>query len=186
MLGMPKDVIRYQQTGDLHFVTFSCYQRRPYLGTPAMRELFEESLEKMRVKYDFHINAYVVMPEHVHLLVSEPKRAILAKAIQALKISLSVQQKERPFWMARYHDFNVYTDHKFRQKVKYTHRNPVSRGLVEEPEHWAWSSFRHYSTGVPGTVEVESAWVARARELARANTHISEARCGAPGSEGRP
>jgi putative transposase len=76
-------------------VTFSCYRRLPYLGTPAMRELFEESLEKMRMKYDFYINAYGVMPEHVHLLISEPKRAILAKALQALKISVSVQQKER-------------------------------------------------------------------------------------------
>ena len=59
-------------------MTFSCYRRLPYLGIPAMRELFEESLEKMRIKYDFYINAYVVMPEHVHLLISEPKRVILA------------------------------------------------------------------------------------------------------------
>jgi putative transposase len=96
MIGMPKDLVHYQQAGDLHFVTFSCYRRLPYLGTPAMRELFEEFLEKMRLKHDFHINAYVVMPEHVHLLISEPKRAILAKAIQALKISVSVPQKKRP------------------------------------------------------------------------------------------
>ena len=93
---MPKDLVHYQQTGDLHFVTFSCYRRLPYLGTPAMRELFEDSLEKMRLKHDFHINAYVVMPEHVHLLISEPKPTILAKAIQALKISVSVQQEKRP------------------------------------------------------------------------------------------
>ena len=156
------------------------YRRLPYLGSPAMRELFEESLEKMRVKYDFCINAYVIMPEHVHLLVSEPKRAILAKAIQALKISVSVQQREQPFWQARYYDFNVYTTHKFREKVRYVHRNPVIRGLVEQPEHWAWSSFLHYSKGVPGTVEVEPAWVARARDIASANAHISESRCGAP------
>ena len=59
-------------------MTFSCYRRLPYLGTPAMRELFEESLEKMSMKYDFCINAYVVMSEHVHLLISEPKWATLA------------------------------------------------------------------------------------------------------------
>ncbi|AEU36105.1 transposase [Granulicella mallensis] len=84
---MPKDLVRYQQTGNLHLVTFSCYRRLPYLGTPAIRELFERSLEKMRMKYDFYINAYVVMPEHVHLLINEPKRAILVKTLQALKIS---------------------------------------------------------------------------------------------------
>ncbi|WP_223295580.1 transposase [Granulicella mallensis] len=59
-----------------------------------MRELFEESLEKMRIKYDFYINAYVVMPEHVHLLISEPKRAILAKAHDAIT-SLPIDSEPR-------------------------------------------------------------------------------------------
>ena len=128
----------------------------------------------MRLKYDFYLNAYVVMPEHVHLLISEPKKAILAKALQALKISVSMQQKERPFWMHRYHDFNVYSEDKFREKIRYIHRNPVARGLVENPEDWKWSSFRHYATGIHGTVEVESSWVASARERAAANTPISK------------
>jgi putative transposase len=178
---MAHNLVRFQQSGDLHFLTFSCYRRRPYLGTPRMRELFEGSLEAMRVKYDFYINAYVVMPEHVHLLVSEPKKAVLAKAIQALKISVSMQQKERPFWQHRYHDFNVYSQHKFQQKMKYIHRNPVTRGLVERPEDWEWSSFRHYAMGVAGRVEVESSWLASARERASANTPISKCeRSGAP------
>jgi putative transposase len=60
----------------------------------------------MRVRYDFFVSGYVVMPEHVHLLVSEPREVILAKAIQALKLSVAVQRQERPFWQARYYDFN--------------------------------------------------------------------------------
>ena len=180
---MAKNLVRYQQTGNLHFITFSCYRRLPYLGSPKVRELFERSLEEMRTRYDFYINAYVVMPEHVHLLVSEPKGAILAKAIQALKLSVSVQQEKTPFWQARYYDFNVYTQRKFQQKMKYIHRNPVTRGLVARPEDWAWSSFRHYATGMPGTVEIESSWVANARERAAAKAHISEARYGAPAFE---
>lgn len=52
---------------------------------------------------------YVVMPEHVHLLVSEPARGGLAKAIQALKLSVTVRSAQRPFWRARYHDFNDYS-----------------------------------------------------------------------------
>src|ERR1017187_5755039 len=44
------------------------------------------------------------------------------------------------------------------------HRNPVKRGLVEKPEDWAWSSFRHYLTGVEGVVEIESEWTGRKRE----------------------
>ena len=97
------------------------------------RNLFERSLEMMRKRYEFVVCGYVVMPEHVHLLVSEPKKALLSKAIQALKLSVSVQSRERPFWQARYYDFNVYTPHKRSEKIQYMHNNPVARGLVAEP-----------------------------------------------------
>ena len=93
---MAHNLVRYQSTGDCHFVTFSCYRRQPYLDSLFARQLFERSLETIRVRYDFCVFGYVVMPEHVHLLVSEPKRAILAKAIQALKLSVAVQSRERP------------------------------------------------------------------------------------------
>ncbi len=90
------------------------------------------------------------MPEHVHLLVSEPKEAALSKALQALKLSVSVQSQERRFWQARYYDFNVFTPDKRVDKLHYTRRNPVKRGLVGEPIEWVWSSFRHYATGDSG------------------------------------
>ena len=76
---MTKGLTRYQQTGDFHFVTFSCYQRQPHLSTPEARSLFEHSLETMRLRYTFYIAGYVVMPEHVHLLLSEPRNARLGE-----------------------------------------------------------------------------------------------------------
>ena len=75
-----------------------------------------------------------------------------------------MRSQERPFWQARYYDFNVWTARKRTEKLKYIHRNPVSRGLVEKPEDWAWSSYRHYMTGVQGTVEIESLWTEWRRE----------------------
>jgi len=106
------------------------------------------------------------MPEHVHLLVSEPERATLAVALQALKQSVARRLiAGRPhFWQTRYYDFNVSTAKKRIEKLRYLHRNPVKRGLVERPEDWAWSSFRHYATGVEGVVEIESEWTGRRRE----------------------
>jgi len=157
---MTKGLVRYQQAGCYHFVTFSCYRRLAYLGADSARSLFERSLESMRKRYGFVVNGYVVMPEHVHLLVSEPKKALLSKAIQALKLSVSVQSRQRPFWQARYYDFNVHNEEKRVEKLRYMHRNPVVRGLVEKPENWLWSSFRHYATGLEGTVEIESQWTA--------------------------
>lgn len=153
---MPESLTRYQRTGNLHFVTFSCYRRQPHLGHASARDLFERSLEAMRLRYDFFVAGYVVMPEHVHLLVSEPARVLLAKALQALKLSVAVQRRERPFWLARYYDFNVWSEQKRIEKLRYMHRNPVKRGLVAQPEQWSWSSFQHYATGEPGTVEIES------------------------------
>ncbi len=147
---------RYQADGDLHFVTFSCYRRRPYLATPASCVLFEEALERVRRRYRFAVLGYVVMPEHVHLLVSEPAVGRLSTALQALKISVSRRNRERPFWQARYFDFNVHSAHKTTEKLRYLHRNPVRRGLVSRPEDWAWSSYRHYAFGVEGKVEIES------------------------------
>ena len=161
---MPKGLVRYQQCGSFHFISFTCYHRFEHLGTAAARELFERSLETMRIRYDFVDCGYVVMPEHAHLLVSEPKKVLLSKAIQALKLSVSVQSRERPFWQPRYYDFNVHNEEKRAEKLRYMHRNPVKRGLVERPEDWAWSSFRHYATGIIGTVEIESFWTGARRD----------------------
>jgi putative transposase len=165
---MPWLLERRQQTGDLHFITFSCYQRRPLLQTRNAQDLFEHAVEQARIKYGFYVVGYVIMPEHVHLLVSEPERAPLATAIKAMKQSVArrlVGHGEH-FWLERYYDFNVRTEKKRIEKLRYLHRNPVHRGLVEKPEDWRWSSFRHYATGVEGTVEIESPWTARRRARA--------------------
>jgi putative transposase len=177
---MAESLVRYQSCGDTHFLTFSCYRRLPYFSFTGASDLFERSLEKMRTRYDFHVFRYVVMPEHVHLLVTEPKKALLSKAIQALKLSVAVQRRERPFWQARYDDFNVFTTRKHVEKLKYIHRNPVTRGPVKKPEDWAWSSLVHYSTGAIGVVEFESWRTNMRREPLSAETHISKSRYGPP------
>jgi putative transposase len=160
---MARGLVRFQQCGSFHFVTFSCFHRRPHLYSAAARSLFEAALERIRVRYLFVVAGYVVMPEHVHLLVSEPRKGVLARAIQALKLSVAKRRTENPFWQARYYDFNVWSAGKVTEKLNYMHRNPVVRGLVERPEDWPWSSFGHYATGERGTVEIESFWTAARR-----------------------
>jgi putative transposase len=175
---------RFYGGRDLHFLTFSCYQRRP-LFIDARRDLFLQILERVRRRYRLVVLAYVVMPEHVHLLVSEPQRATLSTAIQALKLgvvrslqvsndenltaliprsrkssetwgtpSVGCSTKSNSFWMARFYDFNVWTEKKRVEKLRYIHRNPVARGLVDSPEQWRWSSFRWYSSGEVGPVRI--------------------------------
>lgn len=159
--------VRYQSQRCLHFITFSCYRRMKLLDSVAARDTFEQELERVRRWYGCFVTGYVVMPEHVHLLLSEPERGKLSLVIQMLKQITS--QKLRPkhlprFWQVRYYDFPVWSEAKRVEKLRYIHRNPVTRGLVETPEAWKWSSFVHYATGTEGIVEIESQWTARRRE----------------------
>jgi putative transposase len=166
---MPWSLKRYQQTRELHFLTFSCYHRQPLFAKPEARRAFEEALERARNWYGFYVTGYVVMPEHVHLLVSEPERKALPIVIQMMKQAvtrrLHTLHSDGAFWQRRYYDFNVSGERKRVEKLRYMHRNPVERGLVEKPVDWPWSSFRHYLLGEDGVVEIESHWTARKREM---------------------
>ena len=145
-------------------------RRQPWLDDDPARIALESQLEVLRLRHGFYVFGYVLMPEHVHLLVSEPKRYRLATTLNVLKAEVSKQIKgeRRQLWQRRYYDFNILTQRKFVEKLRYMHRNPVKRGLVEKPEDWPWSSFRHYLTGVFGRVEIESEWTWNRRVRAAA------------------
>jgi putative transposase len=169
---MPDGLKRYYGTGDLHFISCSCYQRKPWLDTAPRRDLFVSILEQVRLRYRFVVLGYVVMPEHFHLLISEPQDGDPSKVMQIVKQlyaqrvlprtrqrrseDQSSQPESKPshVWRARFYDFNVWTEHKSVEKLRYMHRNPVVRGLVDKPEQWAWSSFRDYLYGQTGEVRV--------------------------------
>lgn len=172
---MPTNVHRYYGAGYSHFITTSCYQRRPLLGTPRSRDLFLEVMEQIRQRHQFVVVGYVVMPEHVHLLFTEPKygnpslvlatlkqtfahrllRELRAKTVARTDALWSTPVAAGHVWQLRFYDFVVFTEKKRVEKLRYIHRNPVQRGLVLKPEDWLWSSFRHYAYGEPGQVLVD-------------------------------
>ena len=151
---MPWALRRFQTSGHLHFITFSCRDRQPLLATPESRDIFLKALENTRLRSDADIYGYVVMPEHVHILISEPRDQSLAAAIQGLKQAVSHYLGNGPLWIPRYYDFNVISDFKRIEKLRYMHRNPVHRGLVKDPGDWPWSSFHQYATHEPGIVRL--------------------------------
>jgi putative transposase len=161
---VPLGLHRYHASKTCHFITFSCYQRRQLLAPP-LREVFLTSLERMQVKYGFRVYGYVLMPEHVHMIISEPQVGTIATVMQALKVSVSKIRgtAESPLWQKRYYDHNVRDEDSFWDKICYMHRNPVKRGLVAKHEDWPWSSFRHYRFGEVGPVEIQSEWTRRRR-----------------------
>ena len=133
---MPLGLYRFHHSRSPHFITFSCYHRFPHLADAAVRDLFIGTLERTRALYRMYAYGFVVMPEHVHLLVSAPQRGTVANAMQSLKIASAkrgkrvhvVRDQSLPFWQKRYYDRNEWNHKEFLEKLKYIHRNPVKRG----------------------------------------------------------
>lgn len=152
---MPLGLTRHQQEDHLHFLTFSCYRRLPFLNDDHSRITFEHILETLRKRHRFHVHGYVLMPEHVHLLLSEPENQPLKTTLNVLKAETSKPLKgdRKQFWQIRY-DFNVFTEKKRIEKLRYMHRNPVARGLVSKPEDWPWSSYLHYLANHRGRIKI--------------------------------
>ena len=162
---------RHYGQGDLHFVTFSCYRRRPLLGTPRARDIFVKILDEIRRRHGFQLIGYVVMPEHVHLLLSEPESIDPSKVLQVLKQKVSRELHELAqtskgfssekadmdvFWQRRFYDFNVWSAQKVKEKLAYMHANPVKRNLVEPPKDWPWSSWSYYAFRAEGLILIDS------------------------------
>ncbi|MDE1178096.1 MAG: transposase [Edaphobacter sp.] len=170
---MPIGLERRQSTGQLHFVTFSCYHRLPFLDSSEPKNVLERAVERARQSHSLDIYAYVLMPEHVHLLTGEPDVRTLASFLRVVKGESSklLRGERERFWQSRYYDFNTFTTGKFVEKVQYIHRNPVTRGLVARSEDSRWSSFRHYAMGEEGVIRIASHWVDRERFALRANAH---------------
>ena len=153
---MPKGLKRYYGNDYLHFLTCSCYHRQPWLASVTRRDLFLGILEEVRQRYGFVVVGYVVMPDHIHLLISAPERGTQSTVMQVLKQRYAPQvlsKKNNPaqaklwleepqhVWQRRFYDFHVFSERKRAEKLRYMHRNPVKGGLVQEPEQWPWSSF---------------------------------------------
>ena len=172
---MPKGLKRYYGQQHLHFITCSCYRRLPLLRSVRAKNTFAKILSQVRQRYGFALVGYVVMPEHIHLLIGEPARGTPSTVMQVLKqrVSHRLRRKRRAscaqlplrfdragealprFWQLRFHDFNVWSHKKRVEKLQYMHLNPVKRGLALHPKDWPWSSFSFYSKRQPGLVPID-------------------------------
>jgi putative transposase len=173
---MPSGLHRTYGAHHLHFITGSCFHRLPFLKSARARDRLLTILEQTRLRYRFVVVGYVIMPEHIHLLLSEPEVGSPSTVMQVLKQrtarallpswkrkdrrqgELFGDEPRRAFWQARFYDFNVWTTKKRVEKLRYMHRNPVKRGLVESPEQWRWSSYRFYLLNESGLVKVNEGW----------------------------
>ena len=123
---MPSGLYRTYGAHHLHFITNSCYQRQPLLGSAQARDRFLTVLEQTRQRYRFVVVGYVVMPEHVDLLITEPEVGSPSTVMQVLKQrtawallpkrrrrdprqgDLFHQEGQRSLWLPRFYDFNEF------------------------------------------------------------------------------
>ena len=93
---MPKGLKRRYGQGHLHFITCSCYRRLPLFASVRSKNLFVKILGEVRDRYGFSLVGYVVMPEHIHLLISEPAKGTPSTVMQVLKQRVSRRLRRKP------------------------------------------------------------------------------------------
>lgn len=159
-----KRLRRIEQPGHVRFLTFSCYHRLALFNNDAIKDAFVTQLIDAQQRFKFALVAWVIMPEHVHLLLQPDSGQTLSVSLSAIKRPFAVKVLRRwralkapilerlrdadlneHFWQAGGgYDRNIYSPTELDEKIRYIHANPVNRGLVPRPTDWGWSSARFY------------------------------------------
>ena len=171
-----KKLKHYDIENHVRFLTFSCFQRLPLFQNDAIKNAYMEHLDSVREGLEFRLCAWVIMPEHVHLLVKPnlPKTPISTvvwhlKRNFARRMIVRWRELDAPilprlldnqgrshFWQhSAGFDRNIFSEHEFHEKIDYININPASRGLVEQPEQWKWSSARWYNGEREDTLRID-------------------------------
>ncbi len=157
----------YDHLNTVRFVTFSCYERYKLFRADSVITDFVEVLDAVREARGFKLLGYVVMPNHVHVVLWPPEGMKLGRVIGEIKSRSARRILERVrqenlfridrlhvrsggetkivFWQPRCYDHNCRTPDTVWEKIEYCHKNPVTQGLVQQPGEWRWSSFNWYA-----------------------------------------
>ena len=178
-MGLP----RYHIEGHIYYITTVTYGRLPIFTRPSFIIPLIDSLNFYRYKQQFKLVGYVIMPDHIHLMIwpygeSTPteimrdfKKFTAVRIIRQAEVEGNAdwlaafqqageetERSQNKVWQDSYWDKNIYSDHILRQKLNYIHRNPVRAGLVEQPEQYAYSSYRNYVNGDDSLIEIDRDW----------------------------
>ncbi len=171
-----KRMRRREHPNQPRFLTFSCYRRLPLFNNDRIKDRFAEYIQAAHERFGFHLYAWVIMPEHVHLLLwpllpsypveiflRDTKRDFASEIIgrwrqlnARILSRLIAPDGTTRFWMrGGGFDDNVESQDELANIIEYIHRNPVKRGLVTVPEEWPWSSASWYAGDRTGIVRID-------------------------------
>ena len=161
----------YDREGDAHFLTFSCFRRLPLLSRDRTRDWLVNAVSLSREKNPFDLWAWVIMPEHVHLVLLPHSGIRIASILKTMKQSVSRRaipwlRENAPDYLSRLldlqpngkqsyrfwqrgggYDRNLRSTRDIHEKIMYVHQNPVKRGRTARPEEWNWCSARSWQSG---------------------------------------
>ena len=170
---------RFGVPGDAHFLTFSCFGRMPLLSKPRTRRWMLDALTLSRQRRQCDLWGYVIMPEHVHLVLLPRPGVSISQILTTVKQSMSKRallwlcaaaphflaqlEVKRPdgkrvhrFWQrGGGYDRNLRSVTDIHEKIDYVHANPVRRGLVKTALEWQWSSARAWHTGLDDPLAID-------------------------------
>jgi putative transposase len=167
---------RWEVPGHARYLTFSCYRRLPLLSNDQIKKVLIHRTATVKSELGFKLCAWVIMPEHLHLLIlPDHSRADVQKIMHAIKRpvaefvlkrwkqlnaaileAVTDRQGNGHFWQAGGgYDRNIVSNHELIEKINYTHNNPVRRGFVSSPLEWWWSSARWYEGDRSGPLDID-------------------------------
>jgi putative transposase len=167
----------FDHEGRARFITFCTNRRLPILTNDVFRQVVHEEIFAFCRESRTRLLSYVIMPEHVHVVIVPPEQLQVGPAIGSLKRSIAKRivaslrttdselirtlevkrsgEVRVAFWLKRCFDHNCRTEESVWRCVNYCHWNPVTRGLVAVPERWRWSSYSYYLDVPDNLIEID-------------------------------
>jgi len=177
--GHRKQCKRFNDPGHAHFLTFSCFRRQPFFSGDVAPKWFLEGVDHARKKVGFHLWAYVIMPDHAHLVIWPGETYSISRILWWLKTPFSHRilthvRENHPKFLPRMtcdatdgrsthhfwlpgggYDRNLWAAERIHEKIRYLHENPIRRGLVRKPEDWIWSSYGAWTNGTESPIRLD-------------------------------
>ena len=148
---------------DCFFVTSTIKEWKPLGEINHFYEKIQESISFCLKKYNAKLAGYVLMPNHIHLILSVEKTHLPNfmrdfKKFTAQKVAVDLGLPHGGIWMPRYDRFEISDREILLQKLNYIHNNPVKKGLIDKAEEWKWSSANYYVKGIEEAIEIWTDW----------------------------
>jgi putative transposase len=154
------DFRRYPNEGFPYLVTTNVKDRQPLFTEHYCCQIVIDSIRFLRTHLGHRVHAYVLMPDHVHLVVTPRESSDVSRVMHSLKLHTAREigallESKGGVWQARFYERALRTPRDVEEAIAYVHDNPIRAGLAEKPEDYDWSSYRAYILGEPTPIDVD-------------------------------